>query len=186
MYEFNFDIQRAILSPLTGQTYSNGLIPAPLNSPIRVSSRGLGLVNGDSTGREFMLTLMYVRFAATVASAGRPVAMINDGTYGNGSVTSTYAAALVYSVCGISCHAVTAAGDYGFIQVGGLNGWAVTAAAAAVAQGDVLYWTATNELTVAATDANKLKRVAVAHKADADGGSQGVGQLMICPVGIGL
>ena len=185
MYEYNFDIQRSLLDPMTAQTYTSGATPAPLGAVCRVSAKSLGLILGDSTGRDWLITLMFVRFKATVAGAGRPVAYTSDATYGYHSVTSTYAAGLVYASLGISCHAVAAAGDYGFVQIGGLNGWAVTTAAAAVAIGDVLYWSATNELTVAASDANRLKRVAVATEVDADGGALPVGSVMVNPVGLG-
>lgn len=184
MYEYNFDIQRAILSPMTGQTYTNGLTPAPLHARTNVSAKSLGLVLGDSTGRDWLLSLMFVRFATTVAAAGQPVGMSKDATYGCGAVTATYNANMSYSTVGISCHAVAAAGDYGFIQVGGLNGWAVTAAAAAIAIGDVLYWSGTTIVSVAATDANRLRRVAIAHEVDADGGVSTVGAMMIAPTGI--
>lgn len=184
-YEYNFDIQRALLGQLTGQTYTNGLTPAPLGAVISVSAKSLGLVLGDSTGRDWLITLMFVRFSAAVVSAGRCCHFTSDATYGYHCVTSTFNAALTYGNAGISTAAVTAAGDYGFIQIGGLNGWAMTATAAALAIGDVLYPTATNVVTLADTDAKRAQRIGVNQVVDADGGATTVGQVLITPNGIG-
>ena len=186
MNEFNAGILRGLLEFPTALTFTDGVLPCPLGSIAKVSAKSLGLVLGDSTGRDWLITLQFVRFSATVAGAGRVCHYTSDATYSYHCVTSTFAAALVYNNAGISCHAVAAAGDYGIIQVGGLNGWAMTAAAAAVAIGDVLYPTATNEVSVAATDANRAKKVGIAEVVDANGGATTVGMVRLSPNGVGL
>lgn len=153
----------------------------PLGTVVMADSMHLGLVLADASQRNFAMKFTYVRFGATIAAAGYCCQWLYDATYLSGTVTGTYTAAAVYANAGISISAVATAGLYGWIQSGGLNGWAVTAAAAAVAIGDVLYPTATNELTVAASDANRMKRLAVAQRVDADGGALGVGLVMILP-----
>lgn len=154
---------------------------APLGTHVYCGSFQLSLALADASQREFAMRFTYVRFGATIAAAGYACQWLYDATYLSGTVTGTFTAAAVYANAGISISAVATAGLYGWIQSGGLNGWAVTTAAAAVAIGDVLYPTATNELTVAATDPNRLKRLAVAQRVDADGGALGVGLVMILP-----
>ena len=185
MNAFNAAYLRGLLTHPSALTFSNGLIPCPLGTIVTVSAKSLGLVLGDSTGRDWELKMMFVRFKATIAAAGYPVQFTSDATYGYHSVAG-YTAALIYNNAGISAHAVAAAGDYGFIQCGGLNGWAVTTAAAAVAIGDILYPSGANELSVAGSDANRLKRIGVAEVVDADGGALGVGTVRLTPNGVVL
>lgn len=180
MYEYNFDIMRSLTSPMTGMSYGANL-PAPLGATVRVSAKSLGLVLGGALACDWIITLMFVRFSAAVTSAGRVCHWTSDATYGYGCVTSTWASTLTYSNAGISAHAVTAAGDYGFIQVAGMNGWVMTATAAALAIGDVLYPTATNVVTLADTDAKRVQRIGTNMLVDADGGATTIGQVMITP-----
>jgi hypothetical protein len=186
MNEYNAGILRGLLEFPTALTFSNGLLPCPLGSIAKVSAKSLGLVLGDTTGRDWLITLMFVRFKATVASAGRVCHFTSDSTYGYHCVTSTWDSTLTYNNAGISCHAVAAAGDYGVIQVGGLNGWAMTAAAAAIAIGDIVYPTATNEISVADTDAKRVQKVGVAEVVDANGGATTVGMIRLTPNGVAL
>lgn len=171
-----------IITQLTSNT-GNTEPTCPLGTHLYCGSYQLGLALADASQREFMMRFTYVRFGATIAAAGYACQWLYDSTYLSGTVTGTYTAAAVYANAGFSISAVATAGLYGWIQSGGLNGWAVTAAAAAVAIGDVLYPSATNELTVAASDANRLKRIAVAQRVDADGGALGVGLVMVLPNG---
>lgn len=173
MYEFNLDILRFINNPPTGVGPT-----APLGAIFMASSMELGLLLSDASKRDFMLTYMYVRFAETVSGAGQPVQVAYDATYLAHSIYKTYAAARDYSAAGISVHAVVAAGDYGIIQVGGLNGWAIAGATAAAA-GDVGYISATNAVSAAATDANRLKKLGVYERIQAGAGAIPVGEFCV-------
>lgn len=174
----------SILSQINGVPTGNNQT-APLGAVCEISNRGLGITPSitmlDLKVREFAMRFVYCQFSAAVASAGRCCHMIGDATYGYGCATSTWAAIQAYNNIGISISAIAAAGDWGWVQCGGLNGWAVTAAVAAVAIGDTLYPTATNVLTVATTDAQRIQGVGKSQVVDADGGALGVGQVLIAP-----
>jgi hypothetical protein len=121
---------------LQSLAYPSSTRTVALGTRVTVGSYELGLVLGDASGNEFELEFTYGRFSEAFAvTAGIPTALLFHATYGNFCFVKTYASAQAYSFRGITplYSVAPAAGDYGWIQTGGLNGWAITTSEAIAA-----------------------------------------------------
>jgi hypothetical protein len=157
MYAFNGDILSSIKTPSDSAS-------APLGYKMWVGSHSLGLVINDGSKNEFALEFIYGRFSqAFAATGGLPAYVHYDATYGNFCFSDVNEAAYDKTCVGITpaFTAAVTAGQYGWVQCGGLNGWALTTSeAAAVGQALVPVNGAT---TVEATDsdAESIKAVGI-------------------------
>lgn len=142
------------ISPMTDVTAvnlsANGAV-WPLGAKLTKTNR---FTDANSITMDVLVTYMYVRFSAASSAAGSPFALSYSATYGI-SGTTTYAAGLITAFCGITVTAnAYAAGDYGWVQVGGPNTVAMSAAAAIAQFARVEHNGAAFDVKTVATDAN--------------------------------
>jgi hypothetical protein len=174
MYAFNADILKSIKTPSDSAS-------APLGYKMWVGSHSLGLVLGDGSKNEFALEFVYGRFAeAFLVTGGIPAYAVYDATYGYFCFTDTYVAG--YGLKGITPTYTVAptAGQYGWIQCGGLNGWALTTSEAAAVNAVLTPVSAATTVESADSDAERMLGIGVLlGPALGAGGATGVGSVMI-------
>ncbi len=134
------------------------------------------------SGVEAHVECTYCRFAAAVGGAGIPLARMYDATYLHYCVTGTWAAGIAYAFGGISLIGGYVAGDYGWVQTGGLNIVAVAGAAAISAGAKVCHNEAGTSVKEASTDALRVKYFGILDNALGGAGNIPIGQLCLARV----